>query len=778
MKINSLYISSFGGIKNLKLNFNKGFNVIYGDNENGKSTVMAFIKMMFYGSERSSAQISKNIRKKYTPWDGSQMAGSIDFEHEGKQYRLEREFRSSNSTDKVTLCDLDLGTRQVVSADIGLKFFGLSSAAFERSVFIGQLGFPESNAEAEGEINSKLSNIVLTGDESVSFEAVYKRLEKAKLALMSKSGKAGEYDKNLKLYTELKESLEHSVEINNTLKIKVAEFEQREARILLLQKNAQAVKEKLDAEQDVRNATKLKKYLELKQSLDELNAQLTLDDGTLIDEMYLRKLQFCISKVESAAAKTKGKQTEIETLNKSLEIGLNPPQNATQDTADAIQKEIEAIEKENSELKEKAALLASEVDNKESASASKKMGVMQIAAIVLVVAGLAISFVSLIAGPIIALIGVGAFAFALISAKTRRKAQLCEFENKKAELEKIKSSISLKKQEIAAKTLSFETIKTALQSSEAVLEKQSRMLEEAKLQLEELKATQSVEEAALLQQFGKYKKVENTEEINSYLEEISAKAANQKEIKQQINFFAKDLGGISYEDAEEKLKAITQSEMNLEDDFDALKLHYEKLTAQILEEKSSLAADKAEAKAAISSAENPEIIQKKMKELDAKLKSQKEFCNAADISMQILAQSFAEIRRGYGSVLEKRAGEIFAGLTSGKYESVAVSKSLEINVTETGVFGGREIDYLSSGTADQAYLSLRLALAELIADGEGKLPMLLDDALTQYDDGRTKSALQYFKKYAEKGQIIMFTCHNSISVMAESFDADIINIKK
>ena len=133
----------------------------------GDSTIMAFIKMMFYGSERGSAQLSKNVRKKYTPWDASAMAGSIDFEHNGKAYRIEREFRSSNSTDKVTLWDLEIGTHQTVTGDCGAKFFGLSAAAIERSVFIGQLGFPENDSAAEGEINSKLSNIAL----SVSQEA-------------------------------------------------------------------------------------------------------------------------------------------------------------------------------------------------------------------------------------------------------------------------------------------------------------------------------------------------------------------------------------------------------------------------------------------------------------------------------------------------------------------------------------------------------------------------------------------------------------------------------
>ena len=88
-----------------------------------------------------------------------------------------------------------------------------------------------------------------------------------------------------------------------------------------------------------------------------------------------------------------------------------------------------------------------------------------------------------------------------------------------------------------------------------------------------------------------------------------------------------------------------------------------------------------------------------------------------------------------------------------------------------GVFGGKELAFLSSGTIDQAYLSLRLALSELMFENSEKLPVLLDDALAQYDDLRTKTALKYLKKHSENGQIIMFTCHRFVKDAADGTGA-------
>ena len=101
MKIDSIYIESFGKFKNYKLDFKDGMNIIYGDNEAGKSTIMAFIEMMFYGrtAQEKSTDVGKSLRKKYAPWDGSAMCGELEFSYGGRSYRIHKVFKKTIKTD-------------------------------------------------------------------------------------------------------------------------------------------------------------------------------------------------------------------------------------------------------------------------------------------------------------------------------------------------------------------------------------------------------------------------------------------------------------------------------------------------------------------------------------------------------------------------------------------------------------------------------------------------------------------------------------------------------
>ena len=52
MKIDELKVNSYGKLKNKDIKFEDGINIIYGENERGKSTLLNFIVNMFYGTSK------------------------------------------------------------------------------------------------------------------------------------------------------------------------------------------------------------------------------------------------------------------------------------------------------------------------------------------------------------------------------------------------------------------------------------------------------------------------------------------------------------------------------------------------------------------------------------------------------------------------------------------------------------------------------------------------------------------------------------------------------
>lgn len=767
MKIKRVYIAAFGGLKNKTVDFEDGFNVIYGENENGKTTVMTFIKMMFYGSERGSSALAKNPRKKYAPWSGEKPAGSIDFEHGGRSYRLEREFGKTNSSDKITITDMSAGTRESLSGDVGSRFFGLSAAAFERSVFVGQFGKAESDASAESEINSKLSNMVTTGDESVSFNTVSDRLQKARLSLISKSGRAGECDKNKKQLALLNDELEKAERIyekhaeyrkNADLINKMVEKETERAAYL---------KAKIDAEQDIRNAARLKEMLETKEELEKAREQLRLSDGGVIDDLYVGKVKMCLAKFETVAERLKDKTAEVQRLKESTETAEDK---GGREKAESLEREIDGLNNKKAEIENNIS------ENKKSAESLKatendvKRKKSGINIVFITVAGFALLAALLLFAfkmQSVALIpAAGAAVSALLSFLLRPadKRALAEYENKlkalETETERLNAGKAEVLQQISLLSARFEAINTSLGMGAAALENQKKLLLESEMAKNELESAYKTAEKTLFELYGSYKPAASIEEIARGLDTLSEKAEQLKQIKQRLNYLARDLGNISYEEAREKLAALPETAGDT--DFEGIKAEYESLAAEIAKKRNALTAAETEDRVSLKNAPDPETLKSEIKELTEKISRQEDFCRAADTALEILQNSFAELRGSYGSALEKKAADIFARLTGGAYGSVLISKAFDMSVEKNGEFGSHEADYLSSGTADQAYLSLRLALSNVIFETSGALPIFLDDSLAQYDDRRMKTAAEFLREYSEKCQVIMFTCHGAV----------------
>lgn len=781
MKINKIYISAFGKFKDYEIDFTDGLNVIYGENENGKSTLMAFIKMMFYGSGRASSQLSKSLRVKYTPWSGDKMGGKIYFEHSGTNYCLEREFMKGDSSDKIRLTNTDLGTSETVTSSVGSDFFSIGASAFERTVFIGSVGGFSSDDDATGEINSKLSNIALTGDEDISYQTVLDRITDAKQKLMSKRGKTGKYDKGLVELEELNKKLLESKEADTRKVALNNRLEQIKTESAELSKKYIEVKQIVDSENDIKNRQKLEEYLSLKAELDEANKKLLLKDGNLCDEGFVKSIEFCLSKQEVANQKIKEISEEIDKTKESISIAQNSDSNDLKIEQVNLEKDLADDKLKLNSVSEKILELSSKINDenenlKNSANMKKAFSpVLLILSICSILGAVGCLFVSPLITVILAVIGIitGVLSFIIKSldksALKNAQNRLKSFENEVFNLKTDEAKLTRK---IYENTEDLNRIITILSDSKAVIEHKKLLLDELLLKLEEQQNRLNANNIELLNTFGKYRDVQTADEVISLLPTLHGLADSQKQLKLKLNYISSDLGGISYETAQKKLENMSQQTSDDTTDFDLKKKELEKLGEQLTALKSEFSAITTELKTGFKRGLDTSNIEEQIENLTNSLNNQKYYCETADIAMAALEKSFAEIRRSYGSDLEKKALSIFSLLTDGAYNHLNVSKSLDITVEKTDNFGTKELDYLSNGTIDQAYLSLRLALCELITDNE-KLPILLDDILCQYDDKRANTAIKFLKEYSENSQAIFFTCHNWITELAKTNEISI-----
>lgn len=129
---------------------------------------------------------------------------------------------------------------------------------------------------------------------------------------------------------------------------------------------------------------------------------------------------------------------------------------------------------------------------------------------------------------------------------------------------------------------------------------------------------------------------------------------------------------------------------------------------------------------------------------------------AIDLALETMTEVSTSIRSSFGLLLNKTASDLISGITGGIYNSMSVDENLNIYMnTRTKLV---PIEQVSSGTMDQIYLALRMAVARLMQGENEPLPLIFDDSFVQYDDERLRTALKWLSNTYD-GQCIIFTCH-------------------
>ncbi|SHE66782.1 ATP-binding protein [Clostridium fallax] len=294
MIIKTIKIKNFGKLQNVNISLDKGLNLIYGENEKGKTTIQNFIKASFYGlSNKRNKDIRSNNRIRYVI--DSKAEGEILVNHNNRDFIIKRIFGSTKKEDKTLVFDSITGEniKSLAHDNIGKDILGLSISGFNNTLFIGQLSSVVSK-EKEDEIMNKITNVFESGEENLSYEKAVNFIESMKRNLTTprKTGKLDKLKINYENLIEEKNISRKLAEENLNNELKLIDLKEHKdflikeiKRLELLKKYFKKVKLKEEYDEITEY---LKKDEELKKERDEVNFMLK---ESLIDYKFLSSLK-------------------------------------------------------------------------------------------------------------------------------------------------------------------------------------------------------------------------------------------------------------------------------------------------------------------------------------------------------------------------------------------------------------------------------------------------------------------------------------------------------
>ena len=882
MKINEIYIDKFGKLKDFRIDLSEGYNLIYGENESGKTTIFTFIKMMFYGTA-SEKDAGKALREQYKPREGGQMSGSIDFEFNNEQFMLERKFGETNDADKIVLINLTTGETEKFepTINVGFMFFGIDADGFENSIYIGQPNTKQTNIKYdEAYVHSKIANLISTGAEKVSSSEILARLERARSAIFSKSDKFGLIDDKKMQLEELAEELALAKE-DELAKLKL----QKECDVLLHKKKksfseysriklALVNQEKLAQIKNMETESKKHATIaKLRRDLAKKEARLNVSVLN-IDDAYIEECKQKHNQLVEAEKKRSSLNSALKRISDEVKTvtSSNDSENAIQflETAKKLnEKEVQlaAVKAEYTEKKqiydkinddikkvdiecqvavqksdamedvlnhrlfsaEEALRLARETkiisSSKQNDNSTYTIGIAIILfSIILTIWGFDNFFVYGLA-----VVGILCGLFMLL--RQHRKGREVHFEmvdevaiaRANENLIKVRSEIDREKT-LASKCVTdsksrlralndeFQPLSKSvfsLQSSLEELEKVCAFLQKKKVDTEIQLAKENSRFNTLKQDnqnvlnklkeigviinniedefialISKYKKVDTIKTAVDVFENLSETMTEIKTLREKLKTYNENGGPEDSEVIAQKISEINKEILdsnngNMPELLKPEQLAVLKKSVDESNDAAHAASEeylklRADVKIKFIYSKSVAVIERKIAEVNSEIEELRKYCMCIDETIDVINDAAKDVQVKLPS-LSTRAEELFHKLTDDKSKNISVYEALN-NKPKRGKANSNakaKTATISSAVYNQAYLSLRLAIAERISRIDSPLPLFMDDMLTNYDDSRAALGVNMLTECSKNAQVIMLTCHKHFIEIAESKDTQV-----
>ena len=183
MIINKLKINGFGKLENKEIELNDKINIIKGDNESGKSTLLKFISSSLYGISRNKNGKDISDYDKYIPWNADEFSGKITYHVDnGDKYEIYNDFRKKSP--QIYKNKEDVSDKFKITKSKGSEFFIEQTGITEDMFFstcLSEQGKVELDKNSQNTVMQKLSNIISTGNENISYKKTIEKINKKQL---------------------------------------------------------------------------------------------------------------------------------------------------------------------------------------------------------------------------------------------------------------------------------------------------------------------------------------------------------------------------------------------------------------------------------------------------------------------------------------------------------------------------------------------------------------------------------------------------------------------
>lgn len=174
---------------------------------------------------------------------------------------------------------------------------------------------------------------------------------------------------------------------------------------------------------------------------------------------------------------------------------------------------------------------------------------------------------------------------------------------------------------------------------------------------------------------------------------------------------------------------------------------------------SRISAQMAEHSGRLAAMGDPLVLGSEISRMEAEYAEISAEYDAIALAIDTMRKADEDIQSRFSPALGKLAAEYMQFVTGGKYDGVMLDRDFSAAVHEAGGNVPRNAEYLSAGTLDLMYLAVRLAVCELALPESTNCPLIIDDALVNFDADRRRQAMALLEKIAQERQVILFACN-------------------